>query len=74
MTHMGKKRSILVGKSNRHTPLAVERKYRNRAHRKKRVCSNWIYVVHNLDKFCAVLNMVMNLWVSLNIGNFLTGI
>jgi len=49
MAHMGKKRSILVGKSNRHTPLAVERKYRNRAHRKERVCSNWIHVVHNLD-------------------------
>jgi hypothetical protein len=36
MAHMGKKRSILVGKSKRHTPLAVERKYRNIAHRKRK--------------------------------------
>jgi len=36
MAHMGEKRSILVVKSNRHTPLAVERKYWNRAHRKRK--------------------------------------
>jgi hypothetical protein len=50
---MGKKRSILVGKSNGNIPLAIERKYETELTKKERVCNNWTHVAHNMDKMWA---------------------
>jgi hypothetical protein len=33
---------------------------------------DWIYLAQVGDKWQALVNSVMNLWVSLNMGNFLT--
>jgi len=34
---------------------------------------DWIDLAENKDRWRALLNVVMNLWVPQNLGNFLTG-
>jgi len=33
---------------------------------------DWIHLTQNRDWWWAVVNMVMNIWVSYSVGNFLT--
>jgi hypothetical protein len=33
---------------------------------------DWIHLALNGDKWQALVNMVMNLWIPLKVGNFLT--
>jgi len=33
---------------------------------------DWIELVQDRDRWCVLVNVVMNLWVPQNVGNFLT--